>query len=283
MVSRRVVTPMIAAVPAFLGSVIVLMLADVGRTTWIVQLAAVALACAVALAGSRVPTSVSTRSWAASVTVMSLLGIAATLAGQVSGPQRWWHLGPIALYAAPIVMPAFLGAVAILLRNTGNARTVGVAAAIVAGGLFVLQPDASQALALCVGVAIVAGGERVGPRIGVPLVATLAMLTAWAFTRPDPLQPVPHVEGVFALALAHSLVAGLAVIVCAAAFVAGVAWSSQRGPRWLLAVAGYYAVLFACSVAGLTPAPLVGYGAAPRLGFGLLAVASRMFAADAAH
>jgi len=30
------------------------------------------------------------------------------------------------------------------------------------------------------------------------------------------------------------------------------------------------AVLFACSVAGLTPAPLIGYGAGPLLGFGLM-------------
>ncbi len=283
MTSRRVVTPMVAAVPAFLGSVIVLMLADVGRTTWIVQLSAVLIACVVALAGSRISMPVSTRSWAVSIAVLTLLGIAAPLLGEGSGPQRWWHLGPVALYAASIVMPAFLGALAILLRDAGHARIVGVAAAIVAGGLFVLQPDASQALALCVGVAIVAGVERVGPRIGVPLVAALVMLTAWAFTRPDPLQPVPHVEGVAALALAHSLVAGLAVILCAAAFVAGLAWTSQRGPRWLLAAAGYYAVLFACSVAGLTPAPLVGYGAAPWLGYGLLVAAGAVFTSDTAR
>ncbi|WP_440224873.1 FtsW/RodA/SpoVE family cell cycle protein [Dokdonella sp. MW10] len=280
MMSHRVVT-MLPIAAVFLGSAIVLMLADVGRTAWIVQLAAVALACIVALAGSRIPVPLSTRSWAVSIAVMALLGIAATLVRQGSGPQRWWHLGPIALYAAPIVMPAFLGAVAILLRDRGRARIVGVAAAIVAGGLFVLQPDASQALALCIGVAIVAWVERIGLRIGAPLVIALAALTAWAFTLPDPLQPVPHVEGVLALALAHSLVAGLAVMLCAAAFVAGLAWTSRRGPRWLLAVAGYYAVLFACSVAGLTPAPMVGYGAAPWLGFGLLVVASRVFDSDA--
>jgi hypothetical protein len=39
-------------------------------------------------------------------------------------------------------------------------------------------------------------------------------------------------------------------------------------------VASYYAVLFLCSVAGLTPAPLIGYGAGPLLGFGLMVAMS---------
>jgi len=101
-------------------------------------------------------------------------------------------------------------------------------------------------------------------------VAVMALITAWAFTRPDPLLPVPWVEGVFALALGHSAMAGIVVIACAVAFIASLALASSRGPRWIGAVAAYYAVLFACSIAGLTPAPLIGFGAGPLLGFGLL-------------
>jgi hypothetical protein len=81
---------------------------------------------------------------------------------------------------------------------------------------------------------------------------------------------VAHVEGVFALAFAHSLPAGLAVAAAALAFLAGLALLARRGPRWLLAVAVYYAALYACSLAGMTPAPLIGYGAGPVLGYGLL-------------
>jgi hypothetical protein len=100
--------------------------------------------------------------------------------------------------------------------------------------------------------------------------AFAALATAWAFSHPDPLQPVAHVEGVFALALGHSLFAGAAVIASAAALVVGLHVNSSGGRTWLSAVAVYYAVLFACSVAGLTPAPLIGYGAGPLLGFGLM-------------
>ncbi len=93
---------------------------------------------------------------------------------------------------------------------------------------------------------------------------------AWALSQPDPLQPVARVEGVFALALGHSLFAGAAVIASAAALVVGLHVNSSGERTWLSVVAAYYAVLFACSVAGLTPAPLIGYGAGPLLGFGLL-------------
>jgi hypothetical protein len=47
-----------------------------------------------------------------------------------------------------------------------------------------------------------------------------------------------------------------------------------QGFPWLSAVATCYAVLFLCSVAGLTPAPLMGYGADPLLGFGLMVAMS---------
>ncbi|MBK7771236.1 MAG: hypothetical protein IPI48_12145 [bacterium] len=97
---------------------------------------------------------------------------------------------------------------------------------------------------------------------------------AWALSQPDPLQPVAHVEGVFALALGHSLFAGAAVIASAAALVVGRHVNSSGGRTWLSVVAAYYAVLFACSVAGLTAAPLISYGASPWLGFGLMVAAA---------
>lgn len=101
-------------------------------------------------------------------------------------------------------------------------------------------------------------------------IAVPALATVWAFLRPDPLEPVAHVEGVFALAFAHSLPAGLAVAAAAPAFLAGLVFLARRGPPWLLAVVVYYAALYACSLGGLTPAPLIGYGAGPMLGYGLL-------------
>jgi hypothetical protein len=76
------------------------------------------------------------------------------------------------------------------------------------------------------------------------------------------------------LALSHSLFAGALVIASAIVFVVGLQANSFGGRTWLSMVAVYYAVLFACSVAGLTPAPLIGYGAGPLLGFGLMVAAA---------
>ncbi|MGL4573314.1 MAG: hypothetical protein ACRCV9_00830 [Burkholderiaceae bacterium] len=110
---------------------------------------------------------------------------------------------------------------------------------------------------------------------------SLGMLaSAWAFWQPDPLKPVAHVEGVFALAFSHSILAGLAVLASAIMLLAGLIARGASGATWLYAVAAYYAVLFVCSVFGLTPAPLIGYGAGPMLGFGLLAAVSQWLTAS---
>ena len=136
--------------------------------------------------------------------------------------------------------------------------------------LLAAQPDASQALALLAASALAVARSPSRSPVSIVALAFAALATAWAFSQPDPLQPVAHVEGVFALALGHSLFAGAAVIASAAALVVGLHVNSSGGRTWLSVVAVYYAVLFACSVAGLTPAPLIGYGAGPLLGFGLM-------------
>ena len=56
----------------------------------------------------------------------------------------------------------------------------------------------------------------------------------------------------------------------AGAFLLGVQISAAKGNAGLSGAAGYYAVLFVGSILGTTPAPLIGYGAGPILGFGLM-------------
>ncbi len=153
-------------------------------------------------------------------------------------------------------------------------ETIAYTALVGASILLAIQPDASQVLALLAGSAVLFMRYRANlPRPAITLGA-MVLVTAGAFTRPDLLEPVPYVESVFALALGGSLLAGLAVIASAFIFIAGLYAYSLRSAAWLAAVAAYYAVLFLCSVAGLTPAPLIGYGAGPLLGFGLMAAVS---------
>ncbi len=256
------------------ASVVVLAFADAGKTVWLMHLSLIGGACLLAAAGQFLNHRTHRFTPANGIALLTLIGLAAPLFVNSSGPHRWVRLGPLSLYMAPLLLPSFYAACAAFLRQRGKLETIAFAALISASLLLAMQPDASQVLALLAGSVVLLWrycSDLFRPAV---TLAIIALAAAWAFTRPDPLEPVPHVEEVFALALGHSLLAGLAVIASAFIFVAGLYACSRRGFAWLAAVAAYYAVLFLCSVAGLTPAPLIGYGAGPLLGFGLLAAAS---------
>jgi hypothetical protein len=252
----------------------VLTFGAVGTSTWIIQVLAICLACALALVGAQLTRRTNARSLAGWIIVFTLLGIAVPLLGEAPGPERWASLGPINLYMAPLLLPSFLVACSVWIARGGRSQHFALAAIVGASVLLAAQPDASQALALLAASAVAAARSPSRSPVSIVALAFAALATAWAFSQPDPLQPVAHVEGVFALALGHSLFAGALVIASAVALVAGLHVNSSGGRTWLSVVAVYYAVLFACSIAGLTPAPLIGYGAGPLLGFGLMVAAA---------
>lgn len=254
---------------------LVLAIGGVGYATWTVQLAAIALAGALALGLRTLARAWRGGAWANGLLMVSVGALALPFLRTADGPARWISLGGMLLYVAPAVLPSAIASFAVLLRDTPRNEGVALVAIPVAAALLALQPDASQVVALLAACGVHLTQRRRWTPGRLLALGAVALLAAWSFTRPDPLQPVPHVEGVFALALGRSIVAGLAVILAAAAFVVGVARSAGRNESWHVAVATYYAALFACSVAGLTPAPLIGYGAGPWLGFGLLAGVAR--------
>jgi len=261
---------LLVAAPAVAASMAVLTFGEVGRSTWIIQVLAICLACAFALAGARLSHRTNARSPAGPIIVFTLLGIAVPFLAETPGPERWASLGPINLYMAPALLPSFLVACSIWIAAGRRSQHFALTAIVCASVLLAAQPDASQALALLAASAVAVARSPSRSPVSIVALAFAAIATAWAFSQPDPLQPVAHVEGVFALALGHSLFAGALVIASAAALVVGLHVNSSGGRTWLSVVAVYYAVLFACSVAGLTPAPLIGYGAGPLLGFGLM-------------
>ncbi len=265
---------LLVAVPAAAASMAVLSFGAAGRTTWIIQVLAICLACALALVGAQLGCRTNSRFAAGAIIGLTLLGIALPLLAEAPGPDRWASLGPINLYMAPVLLPSFLVVCTVWIARGERSQHFAFAAIVVASVLLAAQPDASQALALLAasGGAVARAPSR--SPVSIAALAFAALATGWAFSQPDPLQPVAHVEGVFALALGHSLFAGAAVIASAAALVVGLHVNSSGGRTWLSVVAVYYAVLFACSVAGLTPAPLIGYGAGPLLGFGLMVAAA---------
>jgi hypothetical protein len=265
---------LLIAVPAVAASIAVLTFAGVGRSTWIIQVLAICLACALALVGAPLSRRIDAHYAAGGIIFLTLLGIALPLLAKDPGPERWISLGPMNVYVAPALLPAFLVACSVWIARGARSRNFAFAAIVSASVLLAAQPDASQALAVLAASAVAVARSPSRSRLSIVALAIAALATGWAFSQPDPLQPLPHVEGVFALALGHSLFAGAFVIASAVTLVAGLLVNSSGGRTWLSVAAVYYAVLFVCSVAGLTPAPLIGYGAGPVLGFGLMVAAT---------
>jgi hypothetical protein len=268
---------LVVGAPPIVGSFIVLFLAGVGSGIWMMHLSAIFVAGGLAWLGGNIG-KLSHRLIAGAIMAAALIGLAIPLFDASSYPQRWVSLGPLKLYIAPVVLPSLIAVCAISVSTSGSATLAAFAAVFVAILLLALQPDASQALGLLMAALVVLVQQRLALMRACVAVIPLVLATLWAFSRPDPLTPVPHVEEVFALTLRHSFLAGAITIASALALLVGLWIHALKGADWLVAIAVYYAALFVCSTAGMTPAPLLGYGAGPVLGFGLMVGLRRMLA-----
>jgi hypothetical protein len=270
---------LLAAVLPLTAGLVVMSFAGVSKSIWLTQLMFIGAAFLLVVAGQRLDRRMHGFKTAHTIVVIALTGIAAPLLTQSLAPHRWILLGPLNLYIAPLLLPSFFAACSVYFRKQEN---IAFTALVGASILLAIQPDASQVLALLAGSTALFMRYRADFLRSIITLVCIALVTGWAFTRPDPLAPVPYVEGVFALALEYSLFAGGVVIASAVSLIASLYVHSRRGADWLVAVAAYYATLFVGSVAGLTPAPLIGYGAGPLLGYGLMAAVSRWFETDKA-
>ncbi len=255
----------------------VLTLAGVAPQLYLVQAGSLLLAAALIWLGARSAGDVMPGTLQALACLLVLL-LGAPLLTEFSGvsanqPQRWLQFGTLQLYSGGLLLPAILVLVAVLLQQPASrAAACGI---LLAGALFLaLQPDAAQLLALTIAFPLLyLQACRPGVSAGwLPLGCFLPLLALcyWALQQQDVLQSVPYVEGVFALAWSFAWWSGALVIGAAVLLLLVLYRQSLLDQPWLAAVAVYYAVLYGGSVAGATPAPLLGYGAAPVLGFGLM-------------
>lgn len=278
---------LLIALPAIASSFLIFHVAQVSRLTWLVQGGAVLFMLLAALGLSMLRFTVSEKV----VAILGAVGIAlcaAPLLDAGAGPVRWVRVGGLSLYIAPVVIPVLLVVTALAVQRAtlaGSAIRMAQAGVMMLAALawvLAAQPDFAQASALTVAaiVLILCAPVSVGMRAMLALPFLLACV--WASLQADPLQPVPHVEQVIRLAWTHSAGAGLWVTGAAAVLMAGPAWLLGRRHAAWLALPAYYAMLIAGSLVDMTPAPLMGYGAGPLLGFGLMAgLAAAGLAAEA--
>jgi hypothetical protein len=251
----------------------------------LLSLAAVGAGCAIAAAHG-----VSTGSWARNLAAWGVGGVAAwavaawtrrlsafmliapaALAATLLNPgqegvHRWIDVGPVHTNAAAMLLPAAVVALAAL----ADRRWSWVAAAGMLG-LLVLQPDASQAAALGAGMIVVLASLRAPALVRAGGAAAVVLAVAAACLRPDPLAPVPEVEGIIALAWTWSPVAAaIAMTLLAATALFPLRLAGRSRPFTpALALAACCAVQALAPAFGAFPVPLMGVGMSPILGFWL--------------
>lgn len=251
----------------------------------LLSLAAVAIGCAVAathgvsagswarnlaswLAGGAIAWVAAARrlrpSW---ILLIAPLTLAATLlnAGQ-EGVHRWIDVGPLHVNVAAVLLPAAV--VALAARPATRWHWLAAAGML---GLLVLQPDASQAAALGAGMLVVLASLNAPALVRAGGAAATVLAVVAASIRPDPLAPVPEVEGIIGLAWASSpVVAAVAVALLATAALSPL-WLARRRPSFTpaAALAACCCVQTLAPAFGAFPVPLVGVGMSPILGFWL--------------
>lgn len=187
----------------------------------------------------------------------------------LEGVRRWFRAGPLVVQPAPLILPFVAW---VLAGRPANWTVAGLAGAVAV--LFAAQPDPSAAGALAAISASVLLARR---RAGTPDLAILILSLAafgWASTRPDPLAPVAHVEGIVAAAWSlHPAAGGVALIVLllvpAPFLLRALASKGEGEARRALtfALSGLWLVLVLANLTGRFPAPVVGYGASFVLGW----------------
>lgn len=183
-------------------------------------------------------------------------------------PQRWLGGGGLRLYVSAMVLPPVILLLARALHLTAAGPLWVPLAMTAMVGALAAQPDASQAtaFALACGIPLCTAPGR--PLAKVVMLATLIAGVAWAWRQPDPLLPVPHVEGVLDLARAAgplALVAAIASLALPLVVLFQRSWHS--GDAGLLAVGIYFGAIDVLASRQLTPMPLLGFGAGPIVGY----------------
>lgn len=181
----------------------------------------------------------------------------------VEGVRRWISIGPVRLHLGYLLLP-LLAVLAWRLRSPAAAALL-----VAALGATVLQPDRAVTVGLTAAVAFLALQRRDGPSV----LAFAAGLAA-CFTvsqQPDDLAPVRFVEQVQSDAWAMQPAAGLVLTLAALTPLLLLRHTSAAAAP----LAAFLTAAGLMAFAGPYPSILIGYGAAPILGFGLALAALR--------
>ncbi|MBR7799195.1 hypothetical protein [Undibacterium fentianense] len=274
------------AIPSLLGSVLLMRLAGAVQSLQVQQIVVALIGIAAVLWMDRAKRQHKTETSALTVQqirnavvmlVPMLVGLLACFVFSETGnPSRWLKLGPLRLYFSAAVLPLALFLFARLHWRTPFSAMANMALMLAFAVLLALQPDFSQLAAFSfAGVFIV--WHRPGSVVQkIVFTAALVLLCSWCQQQADTLQPVAYVEGVIQLAMRAGIVAMFAAVLSIALVPTGLFYIGiKRGSPEIIPIALYYIVIMICAYIGLTPMPLLGFGAGPVLGYFVLLAGRR--------
>lgn len=183
------------------------------------------------------------------------------LGPEVGGVSRWFPAGPVVLQSGPLLLPL----ITVLVASAP--RGAGAAVLALAGVGLVRQPDAAGLAALGLTSAALAFCTR---GIAYAAVSLAALLLAAATFEQGTLEPQIFTENVLPHVAERSALRATAL--AAMLFVLPL-WHLVISPQTQraegAALAALLVALGAMALIAPFPYPLIGYGAAPILGFGL--------------
>jgi hypothetical protein len=250
---------LLAPVPSLTVGVSVMRGGGIATGIWVLNVIAavvgISLAWAALVWPKRVSGSRGLVSWLPPVG-LALLG-ATLLAPGTEGVHRWLPLGPVRIHAGALLLPPLL--VALWEASWVTSAIVALAVLLVLS----LQPDAAQATSFCaawVGMAGVRRGWKAMPAMIVSFLVAAACLL-----RPDPLEPVPHVEGIVEMAATQGSMLAAAGLLSLAALPLAFVLFLERPIGIVLAL--YTVGTLIAAWLGNYPVPILGYGVSPVLGY----------------
>jgi cell division protein FtsW (lipid II flippase) len=261
----RLLTPF----PALIVGALVMRQHDVPSSRWGLNLIGGVLSaaiCAVFLARSRTAmskTAANISAWLAAGALAATFAMAGSM-----GVHRWIPVGPMTVHAGAICLPVLIVALGVLDAFGGTLRWAPLFLAVSVAMLLLLQPDAAQATAFA-GAAftlLIANDRRARAAWAAALV--IAVLAAWTWMRPDPLSPVPYVEGIVGLARQSGpawLVASIAALAVLPLPFSVSPLSRHSAVARALGV--YLGICILAPLFGPFPVPLVGFGLSPIVGY----------------
>ena len=277
--------PLLAPLPALVLGALLMHRHAVSPFVWGQNLVAGLVLTAVCAGLSVLPLPPSKNLWPRLGAALAFVLLLATFADAGSeGVHRWVRFGSLRFHAAAICLPLLILALGKIGLSPGVMSPAWLPPLLGAGAtaLLALQPDAAQATAFA-GALLVLLFRHPHPTWAVWSAVLLSVgCTVWAWTRPDPLLPVRHVEGIVGLAAQSGVLWLLASLLSLALLPLPFLVARCRNSSLsftALALGVYFCLQMIMPWFGFFPVPLLGFGLSPIIGYfgalGWLVLASR--------